>query len=112
MNKVKGLADDVEGTDPNVSVSASTGNTISVLTDILNTVNQLPPSRMINITTKYTTIGEKPGQASGTFHPAHALGTVKSAFADGTVGEAWDKYSRENGLGAYAGGSDVTLKHD
>lgn len=94
-----------------MSVSASTGNTISVLTDILNKVNQLPPSRMINITTKYTTIGEKPGQASGTFHTAHVLGTV-SAFADGTIGESWDKYSRENGLGAYAGGSDVTLKHD
>jgi len=95
-----------------VSVSASTGNTISTLTNILNTVNQLPPSRIINITTKYTTIGEKPGQASGTFHPAQNLGTVKSAFADGTVGKLWDDYSRQNSLGAYARGTDVTLSRN
>ena len=112
LNKVKGLADNVEGTDPNVSVSASTGNTISVLTDILNKVNQLPPSRTINITTKYTTIGNPPGQASGTFHPAQNLGTVKSAFADGTVGKLWDDYSRQNSLGAYARGTDVTLSRN
>ena len=82
---------------------------MAIRTEMIN----MPLNREINITTHYHSDGTPPGSgASGTFHPAHALGTVKSAFADGTVGEAWNKYSRENGLGAYAGGSDVTLKHD
>lgn len=99
----------VEDSDPNVAVSINDGGAVSVLDNIFNR----PPLKEITVVTHYRFDGNPTtSPAAGTFHPAHALGTVKSAFADGTVGEAWDKYSKENGLGAYAGGSDVTLKHD
>lgn len=65
----------------------------------------------LNKTVTITTV-KREVQASGTFHPAQNIGTVKSAFADGTVGKLWDDYSRQNSLGAYARGTDVTLSRN
>lgn len=92
-----------------MAVSINDGGAVNVLDNIFNR----PPLKEITVVTHYRFDGNPTtSPAAGTFHPANALGTVKSAFADGTIGEAWNKYSRENGLGAYADGSDVTLKHD
>ena len=112
LNSVKSAADQADAKDPSITVTLNTGNTIGVLQSIRNTINSLPPSKTITITTVKREVQASGTFARGTFHPAHALGTVKSAFADGTVGEAWNKYSKENGFGAYAGGTDVTLSHN
>ena len=111
LNSVRSAAEQADAKDPSITVSLNTGNTIGVLQSIRNTINSLPPSKTITITTVKREVQASGTFARGTFHPAHVLGTVYG-YASGTIGKYWDEYSRQNSLGAYAGGRNVALGHD
>lgn len=51
LNSVKSAADQADAKDPSITVTLNTGNTIGVLQSIRNTINSLPPSKTITITT-------------------------------------------------------------
>ena len=93
LNSVRSAAEQADAKDPSITVTLNTGNTIGVLQSIRNTINSLPPSKTITITTVKREVQASGTFARGTFHPAHALGTVYG-YASGTIGKYWDEYSR------------------